>query len=147
MKIFLKPFCLLVLTRVIGQLLEIFWFWEFPGGPVIRIQRFHCHGPGSIPGEGTKITQPTWCSQKKKKERKKKKKDFVFHIAFFSFLVLCSQALCAPLHRRSVYVRPESRRLLQTLPFLDCVFIKPELPDPVVQEEGKGESRKATKGP
>ena len=32
-------------------------FWEFPGGPVVRIPRFRCRGPGfsSIPGLGTKI--------------------------------------------------------------------------------------------
>ena len=28
---------------------------EFPGGPVVRTRRFHCRGPGSIPGQGTKI--------------------------------------------------------------------------------------------
>ena len=28
---------------------------EFPGGPVVRIWCFHCRGPGSIPGQGTKI--------------------------------------------------------------------------------------------
>ena len=26
---------------------------------------FHCHGPGSIPGQGTKILQAAQCSQKK----------------------------------------------------------------------------------
>ena len=30
-------------------------FWEFPGGPVVRTQHFHCPGSGSIPGRGTKI--------------------------------------------------------------------------------------------
>ena len=29
--------------------------WEFPGGLVVRILGFHCHGPGSIPGQGTEI--------------------------------------------------------------------------------------------
>ena len=24
--------------------------WGFPGGPVGRTMRFHCRGPGSIPG-------------------------------------------------------------------------------------------------
>ena len=28
---------------------------EFPGGLVVRIRRFHCRGPGSIPGRGTEI--------------------------------------------------------------------------------------------
>ena len=30
---------------------------ELPGGPVVRILHFHCCGPGSIPGRGTKILQ------------------------------------------------------------------------------------------
>ena len=30
---------------------------EFPGGPVIRIQCFHCQRGGSIPGPTTKILQ------------------------------------------------------------------------------------------
>ena len=40
---------------------------EFPGGPVVRIQCFHCVGLGSIPGQGTKILQDAWRGQKKKK--------------------------------------------------------------------------------
>ena len=36
---------------------------EFPGGLVIRTQHFHWHGPGSIPGQGTKIPQITQHSQ------------------------------------------------------------------------------------
>ena len=36
--------------------------WEFPGGPVVRTRRFHCRGPGSIPGWGTKILQAPWSS-------------------------------------------------------------------------------------
>ena len=39
---------------------------EFPGGLVVRIPGFHCHGPGSIPGQGTEIPQPTRHSQKTK---------------------------------------------------------------------------------
>ena len=30
---------------------------EFPGGPVVRIWCFLCHGLGSIPDQGTKILQ------------------------------------------------------------------------------------------
>ena len=36
---------------------------KFPDGPVVRTQRFHCRGPSSIPGRGTKILQATQCSQ------------------------------------------------------------------------------------
>ena len=40
------------------------FFREFPGSPVVRIQCFHCWGPGSSPGRGTKITQALRCGQK-----------------------------------------------------------------------------------
>ena len=40
---------------------------EFPGRPVVRTQCFHCHGPGSIPGQGNKILQATKPKKKKKK--------------------------------------------------------------------------------
>ena len=40
---------------------------ELPGGPVVRTWCFHCWGPGSIPGQGTKILQAMWHGQKKKK--------------------------------------------------------------------------------
>ena len=35
--------------------------------PVVRTWHFHCCGPGSIPGQGTKILQAMWHSWKKKK--------------------------------------------------------------------------------
>ena len=41
---------------------------EFPGGPVVRTQPFHCRDPGSIPGWGTKILQATCQRKKKRKE-------------------------------------------------------------------------------
>ena len=37
---------------------------EFPVGPVVRTPSFHCQGPGSIPGPGTKIPQAAWRGQK-----------------------------------------------------------------------------------
>ena len=43
---------------------------DFPGGPVVRTQRFHCHGRGTIPGWGTKIPQATLCGQKEKKRKR-----------------------------------------------------------------------------
>ena len=39
---------------------------EFPGSPVVRTWCFHCGGPGSIPGEGTKILQATQCGKNRK---------------------------------------------------------------------------------
>ena len=35
---------------------------EFSGGPVVRTQHFHCYGPSSMLGHGTKIP---WCGKKK----------------------------------------------------------------------------------
>ena len=40
---------------------------KFPGDPVVRTQCFHCQGPGSIPGQGTKNPQPCSAAKKKKK--------------------------------------------------------------------------------
>ena len=42
---------------------------EFPGGLAVRIQHFHCYGPGSIPGQGTEIPQDAKHCQRKKKEK------------------------------------------------------------------------------
>ena len=38
---------------------------EFPGHPAVVSPCFHCHGPGSGPGQGTKIAQATQHGQKK----------------------------------------------------------------------------------
>ena len=40
--------------------------WEFPGGPVVRTQCFHCWDLGLIPGQGAKILQATWHSKQNK---------------------------------------------------------------------------------
>ena len=40
---------------------------EFPGGLVVRIPGFHCHDPGSIPGQGTEIPKAASHGQKKKR--------------------------------------------------------------------------------
>ena len=45
---------------------------KFPGSPVVRTQCFHCWGPGSIPGWGTKIPEAVLHAAKKKKKRKEK---------------------------------------------------------------------------
>ena len=44
---------------------------EFPGGPVVRTWWFHCHGPGSIPSRGTKLSQAVQHSQKEKRRHQK----------------------------------------------------------------------------
>ena len=43
---------------------------EFPGGPVVGTQHFHCQGQGSIPGLGIKSLQSTPSKKKKRKEIK-----------------------------------------------------------------------------
>ena len=32
--------------NVENSTVKTFREWEFPGGPVVETQRFHCHGPG-----------------------------------------------------------------------------------------------------
>ena len=43
---------------------------EFPGGLVVRILGFHCHGPGSVPGWGIEIRQAVWHGQKNPENKK-----------------------------------------------------------------------------
>ena len=40
---------------------------EIPWWSVVRTWCFHCPGPGSIPGQETKIPQAEWHCQKKKR--------------------------------------------------------------------------------
>ena len=63
------------LGRSSGQIntFKKYQYREFPGGPVVRTLCFHCWGPGSILGWGTKTLQAVQWGQKKKKERKKYK--------------------------------------------------------------------------
>ena len=42
--------------------------WGFYSDPVVRIRYFHCHAPGSIPGQGTEIPQLMQHGKKKKKK-------------------------------------------------------------------------------
>ena len=39
---------------------------EFPGGPVVKTEHFHCHSLGSIPGRGTNVPKAVQCAQKRK---------------------------------------------------------------------------------
>ena len=41
---------------------------KFPGSQVVRIQSFHCPGPGSISGQGTEIPQAVQHSKLKTKQ-------------------------------------------------------------------------------
>ena len=41
---------------------------------MVRTQCFHCGGPGSIPGQGTKIPQAVGCGQKQKTKQTSKQK-------------------------------------------------------------------------
>ena len=49
---------------------------EFPGGPVVRTPRFHCHEPGLDPWSGnkTKIPQATQRGKKQKQKQTNKQK-------------------------------------------------------------------------
>ena len=44
---------------------------ELPGSPMVRTQCFHCCGPGSIPGQGTKLLHGV---VKKERERERRQK-------------------------------------------------------------------------
>ena len=63
---------------------------EFPGGAVVRTQtsRFRCSGPGSIPGQETKILQPAQLSifplpsPRQKKTHKEKPSNFLLSNVF-----------------------------------------------------------------
>ena len=47
---------------------------DFPGGPVVKTPHYNAVGTGSIPGQGTKISQ---ChSQKTNKQTKKNQKQY-----------------------------------------------------------------------
>ena len=39
--------------------------WDFPGGSLVKTLCFIAKGLGLIPGQGTRIPQAAWCSQKK----------------------------------------------------------------------------------
>ena len=41
----------------IGAKFKTLLVQEFPGSPVVRTRRLHCHDPGSVSGWGTKIPQ------------------------------------------------------------------------------------------
>ena len=43
-----------------------YYGWKFPGGPVVRISAFTAKGPGSIPGQDTKISQAGSLSQRER---------------------------------------------------------------------------------
>ena len=46
---------------------------------MVRIQSFHCQGPGSIPGQWTEILQAMQCGQKKKRKKKTYITDLMFY--------------------------------------------------------------------
>ena len=53
-------FSYIYLTIFLGNSLVVQW---------LGLGTFHCHGPGSIPGRGTKILQATWPGQKQKTKK------------------------------------------------------------------------------
>ena len=61
---------------------------KFPDGLLVRIPGFHCHGLGSVAGQGTEILKIAWHSQKMKKKNNT--------YAMCSVAQLCS-ILCDPM--------------------------------------------------
>ena len=43
---------------------------DFPGGPVVRTQHYHCQGPCSIPGQELRSFKPHGTAEKKEKKKK-----------------------------------------------------------------------------
>ena len=60
-----EKYCIICIT-VIFQSLEK---KKFAGSSVVKTGHFHCPGPGSIPGQGTKIPKAMWHWTKKKKKK------------------------------------------------------------------------------
>ena len=58
-----RPFSI----TLVSPSLKKMQLWEFPGGLVVRIWRFHS---GSIPGQQTEIPQAARCGQKKTNKQK-----------------------------------------------------------------------------
>ena len=56
----------LAVLRIYLKVLKMLMPLEFPGGLVVKIPGFHCHGQGSILGQGTEIPQAMQCGQKAK---------------------------------------------------------------------------------
>ena len=52
------------------QWLKNIGFREFPGDPVVRTWCFHCRGPDSTPGRGTRIPQAVQYDLNKKQTKK-----------------------------------------------------------------------------
>ena len=59
---------------------------EFPGGPVVRTWHCHCHGPGSISRQETKILQVMWRGQKKKKKKINQQSPTIQHRSIVNIL-------------------------------------------------------------
>ena len=56
-KIFLKYIVLSLLRHEIFVLNLLTNYWEFPGGPMVRLHALTAEGLGSISGQGSKIPQ------------------------------------------------------------------------------------------
>ena len=62
---------------------------EFPGGLVVGIPGSHCHGPGSVPGQGTEIQQAMWHNQEIKSKCTCVKRVYACALCRFSPVWLC----------------------------------------------------------
>ena len=90
---------------------------EFPGGPVVRTLHFHCWGPRSIPGRGTKILQVAWCGQRNKKL---KKKPLILAASLTGWLLDCPNVFHPPEWSRSFLDKHQSR-IYHGVKIISCV--------------------------
>ena len=64
MDILVAYFFFPLIIKAVFFFLVINQHWKFPGSLVVRIQRFHCRGPGSILGQGTETLQAEHCGHR-----------------------------------------------------------------------------------
>ena len=62
-----KHSTIISLNKINKSFLIIPCLKEFSGGLVVKIPGFHCHGPYSIPGQGTEFPKAAWYGQQSNK--------------------------------------------------------------------------------
>ena len=108
---------------------------EFPDGPVVRNPSFHAKGPGSIPGQGTKIPKALRHSQGENGEGEEKAQGFLWPVRSSCSSRPSTQSASHwahvreeghhPLSDTSVHGLPVQCHLFTSLSFLDSTDLSP----------------------
>ena len=109
---------------------------EFPGGPVVKTQPFHCKGLGSVPGRGT---NPTNCTARQPRSKKRhgqiaynfldckyvyiflnlRRKFFLTSLLEYNcFTMVCQFLLYNKVNQLYIYIYPHIPSLLRLPPTL-----------------------------